>query len=113
MVRVKPWNCEWEPPPHAPTLPRPADRPRRINPSRSLHPMPAAWSSRRSRLWALALVATATAVGAAAVAFEPADLRPDYQPAVYAIKGARLVVSPGKTIENGTVVVREGVIEAV
>ena len=41
------------------------------------------------------------------------ERRPDYRPAAYAITGADVVVSPGETIEGGTVVVREGVIEAV
>ncbi len=41
------------------------------------------------------------------------ERRPDYLPEVYAIVGADLVVAPGRTIENGTVVVRRGVIEAV
>lgn len=34
-------------------------------------------------------------------------------PAAHAIKGARLVVAPGKVVEEGTIVVRDGLIEAV
>jgi imidazolonepropionase-like amidohydrolase len=39
--------------------------------------------------------------------------RPDFAPRAYAIKGAKVVAAPGKVIENATVVVRDGVIEAV
>ena len=42
-----------------------------------------------------------------------ADLRLDYQPAAYAIKGARIVTDPATTIDSGTLVIRKGVIEAV
>ena len=35
------------------------------------------------------------------------------RPRVYALTGGRVVVAPGKTIENGTVVLRDGLIEAV
>ena len=38
---------------------------------------------------------------------------PDYQPAAYAIKGAKIVVDPGTTLDPATVVIRNGVIEAV
>ncbi len=44
---------------------------------------------------------------------KPSEFRPDYMPAAHAIKGATLVVAPDKTIENGTVVIRAGLIEAV
>ena len=40
-----------------------------------------------------------------AVPLFSADLRPDYQPAAYAIKGARVVPVAGEPIELGTVVV--------
>lgn len=43
----------------------------------------------------------------------PADRRLDYRPAAYAIQNATIVASPKSTISNGTVIVREGVIEAV
>lgn len=36
----------------------------------------------------------------------------EHTPAVYALTGARLVTAPGKTIENGTMVLRDGIIEA-
>ena len=42
----------------------------------------------------------------------PAGLR-ETAPAVHAIVGARIVVSPQRTIDAGTLVVRDGVIEAV
>ena len=48
-----------------------------------------------------------------AVPLFSADLRPDYQPAAYAIKGAKVVPVAGEPIEPGTVVVRDGVIAAV
>jgi len=35
------------------------------------------------------------------------------RPRIYAIKGARIVVAPGKVIARGTVVIRDGLIEAV
>lgn len=35
------------------------------------------------------------------------------RPRIYAITGARIVTAPGKVIENGTVVLRDGLIEAV
>jgi imidazolonepropionase-like amidohydrolase len=39
--------------------------------------------------------------------------RDGLQPTVFAIRGARIVSEPGKVLENATVVVREGTIEAV
>src|SRR6267142_2613556 len=33
-------------------------------------------------------------------------------PAIYALSGCRIVSEPGKTIEKGTIVIRDGVIEA-
>src|ERR1700676_4823334 len=39
--------------------------------------------------------------------------RDGLQPTVFAIRGARIVPEPGKVLENATVVVREGTIEAV
>ena len=38
---------------------------------------------------------------------------PGYKPAAYAIKGVKVVTRPGSTIDEGTVLVRDGVIEAV
>jgi imidazolonepropionase-like amidohydrolase len=59
----------------------------------------------------------AAAVAALTVAIAPAlpsaDLRPDYKPAAYAIRGATIVPGEGLTIKDGTVIVRDGVIEAV
>ncbi len=40
-------------------------------------------------------------------------LRPDYQPAAYAVTNARLITDGKTTIEDGTLVIRRGVIEAV
>ncbi len=66
----------------------------------------AKWTSRRGWLATLLLLTLPLASGAA-------DRRPDYEPAAYAIEGATIVTGAGQTIENGTVVVRDGVIEAV
>ncbi|WP_169980404.1 amidohydrolase family protein [Tautonia rosea] len=41
------------------------------------------------------------------------ERRPDYRPAAFAITGATIVASPDRTIEEGTVVLRDGLIEAV
>lgn len=48
-----------------------------------------------------------------AVASGAADRRPGYQPSVFAVEHAKLVTEPGKVIEVGTIVLRNGVIEAV
>ena len=71
----------------------------------------ARWLARDRRPVALLIAATATA--ATALPLFSADLRPDYRPAAYAITGAKVVVEPGREIESGTVVVRNGRIEAV
>ena len=63
----------------------------------------------RPRLLALAV----TAIASTAVPLVSADLRPDYRPAAYAIRGATIVAGPATTHADGTVVVRDGVIEAV
>ncbi len=62
----------------------------------------------------LMLVAVA-ALTAASPALFSADneLRPDYKPAAYAITGAKIVTGTGATLDAGTVIVRNGVIEAV
>ncbi len=41
------------------------------------------------------------------------DWRPDYRPPALAIKDARIQVKPGQTIENGTIIVRRGIVESV
>ena len=69
-------------------------------------------SSTRNRPVALFL-ATVLTLSSVAVPLLSADLRPDYQPVAYAIKGAKVVPVSGEPIEVGTVVVREGVIVAV
>jgi imidazolonepropionase-like amidohydrolase len=68
--------------------------------------------SRSSRLAVLVLTTITTAV-IAAVARPSSDLRPDYHPAAYAIKGAKIIPGAGAAIAQGTVVVRNGLIEAV
>ncbi|HEV3005600.1 MAG TPA: hypothetical protein VGX78_14135, partial [Pirellulales bacterium] len=61
-------------------------------------------------------------VGVALLAAAPALAVPDTVPRpglrentpnVHALRGARIVVSPGQAIESGTLVIRDGVIEAV
>ncbi len=64
----------------------------------------------RPRLMVLTLVATCTVVAAP---LWSADLPTGYRPAAHAIQGARIVAGPGMTIDVGTVVVRDGFIEAV
>ncbi len=63
----------------------------------------------RPRLLALAV----TAIALAAATLVSADLRPDYRLTAYAIRGATIVAGPATTHADGTVVVRDGVIEAV
>ena len=48
-----------------------------------------------------------------AVALVPAGRASSEVPRVHALAGARIVVEPGEVIESGTVVMRDGVIEAV
>ncbi len=64
--------------------------------------------SRRTQPLA-ALLASAVAVSLGATLWS-ADLRLDYHPAAYVVKGARIVPVSGDPIEVGTVVVRDGVI---
>src|SRR5689334_17140141 len=66
-----------------------------------------------SRRWLAAAAASALTVSAAALPLFSADLKLDYKPAAYAIKGATVVTGRGQTITPGTVVVRHGAIEAV
>lgn len=66
----------------------------------------------RSR-WLAAVAVTAVTVSAATVPLFSADLRLDYRPAAYAIRGATVVTGRGAPIAPGTVVVRDGVVEAV
>ena len=63
----------------------------------------------RPRLLALSV----TAIASTAATLVSADLRQDYRPAAYAIRGATIVAGPANTVADGTVVVRDGVIEAV
>ena len=61
----------------------------------------------------LAIVLASALSVSLAIPLFSADLRLDYQPAAYAIKGAKVVPVAGDPIESGTVVVRDGVIAAV
>ncbi|MEO1368608.1 MAG: hypothetical protein AAFX50_15650, partial [Acidobacteriota bacterium] len=70
---------------------------------------------RRSALWRTALTA-ALAAGAAAVGAGGAaadGVTADRTPSVHALVGARIVVAPGQVLESGTLVIRDGLIEAV
>ncbi len=62
-----------------------------------------------------ALLALALLVGAGAVRAAPAgETAPEVAPLpVQALTGVRIVVAPGRVIDSGTVVIRDGVIEAV
>ncbi|WP_435015814.1 amidohydrolase family protein [Tundrisphaera sp. TA3] len=66
-----------------------------------------------TRMRSVALLLATGATVWSVVPLRSADLRPDYQPAAYAIRGARVVPVAGEPIDNGTVVVRDGVIAAV
>ncbi len=59
------------------------------------------------------LVAAGITVAASALVSHSADDKLGYEPVAYAIKGAKVFVAPGRTIDTGTVVVRKGVIEAI
>ncbi len=65
-------------------------------------PRPSAWSA-----WFLAPLVLATLHPPTTAADEPGF------PEAYAIKGARLFVAPGQTIDDGVLVIRGGLIEAV
>ncbi len=63
-------------------------------------------------LLATSLIATAVSAQAAPATQPPAGLRETSRD-VHAIVGATIVVSPNKTIDRGTLVVRDGVIAQV
>ena len=70
----------------------------------------------RSRLLVFPiLLALAPAFGSAqqATRTEPVTAMRDNTPGVHAFAGARIVVAPGRVLENATLVVRDGVIESV
>src|SRR5688572_10136822 len=54
-----------------------------------------------------------SAMAASAAATAPVEGLRDASPRVHALVGARVVTAPDTVIENGTVIVRDGVIEAV
>ncbi|MEO1085049.1 MAG: amidohydrolase family protein [Acidobacteriota bacterium] len=73
------------------------------------------YGRRRSPFWRAALTA-ALAAGTAAVSADgvAADaVTADRTPSVHALVGARIVVAPGQVLESGTLVIRDGLIEAV
>jgi N-acetylglucosamine-6-phosphate deacetylase len=70
------------------------------------------------RLWFLALLTAAHLYPAATTFAAPPGTRPaeglrENTPAVHALVGARIVVAPGRVIEEGALIIRDGVIEAV
>jgi|SRR5690606_19818477 len=69
-------------------------------------------SWRYSLLLLLALVPGAAAAQQASRTEPVTGLR-DNPPGVHAFTGARIVVAPGRVLENATLVVRNGIIEAV
>src|SRR4051794_32693110 len=64
-------------------------------------------------LAAIALAAAGLAVRGQPASTVPPDGLREHTPAVHALVGARVVLAPGRTIERGTVIVRDGAIVAV
>src|SRR3954463_14840961 len=64
------------------------------------------------RLWLVALLSLG-GFGAAQVTTAPQQGIRENDPRVHALTNARIVAAPGKTIENGTVLIRDGLIVAV
>src|SRR5687768_1110231 len=62
---------------------------------------------------AVALLGAALALAAQPPSTAPPEGLRDNTPAVHALVNARLVLAPGRTIEKGTVVVRDGTVVAV
>ncbi len=62
--------------------------------------------------WALFASCAGIAVGAVPQTAPPAGLR-ENTPTVHALVGARIVVAPGKVIEKGNLIIRDGIITAV
>ena len=79
-------------------------------------PAPAAFTARISRASILSVLSlglgSGLALPASAQQAPVNGMRPS-DPARFAIVGAKVIVAPGETIEKGTIVVRDGVIEAV
>jgi N-acetylglucosamine-6-phosphate deacetylase len=70
------------------------------------------------RLWFFSLLTSLYLLLAASASAAPPGTRPaeglrENTPAVHALVGARIVAAPGRVIEEGTLVLRDGVIEAV
>jgi imidazolonepropionase-like amidohydrolase len=70
-------------------------------------------SSRLRSFTTRVAVAATTTFLMLGIAIGAADRKPGYQPSVFAIEHARIVTEPGKVIESGTIVLRNGVIEVV
>ncbi|MEM1177676.1 MAG: amidohydrolase family protein [Acidobacteriota bacterium] len=75
-----------------------------------MKPTPPNPHRRRAPLWRAALTAALAASAATAVADSVRDAR---TPSVHALVGARIVIAPGQILETGTLVIRDGLIEAV
>ncbi|SIN89942.1 Imidazolonepropionase [Singulisphaera sp. GP187] len=70
-------------------------------------------SAARIRLWFRIVVLGSIATIVATTPLLSADTPIGYRPVAYAIQGAKIVVGPDNTLENGTIVVRDGRIETV
>ena len=66
-----------------------------------------------SFLWCATATLAFAFLAATTVQLAGAEWRAGYQPAVFAIEHARLVLEPGRTVDDGLLVVRQGVIEYV
>jgi len=66
----------------------------------------------RSRVWVFAASLVLT-TGVGAWPLRSADFRPEYKPAAYAIKAAKVIADSSTTFDPGTVVIRDGVVESV
>src|SRR5258708_39195880 len=69
--------------------------------------------SRAAAFAALFLCAYAAMTAATKAVTAPVDGLRDASPRVHALVGGRIVIAPGKVIDSGTVVVRDGGIQAV
>lgn len=77
-----------------------------------MHCTPIGWTG-RALVLATALGGTLALSAASPTPAADDALRPDYQTAAYAVTHARLVTDGRATIDDGTIVIRKGVIEAV
>lgn len=67
---------------------------------------------RQARPIAVLVVAILTSVSPALFSGD-SELRPDYRPVAYAVVGGKVFLGTGKSVEPGTIIIRNGVIESV